>query len=43
MFERQPGAGGLALEFTHSTEVPRFIRGDSGKVRQILVNLVGTR
>jgi PAS domain S-box-containing protein len=41
MFERQPGAGGLALEFTHSPEVPRFIRGDSGKVRQILVNLVG--
>jgi signal transduction histidine kinase len=43
MFERQPGAGGLALEFTHSPEVPQFIRGDSGKVRQILVNLVGTR
>jgi signal transduction histidine kinase/DNA-binding response OmpR family regulator len=41
MFERHPEAQGLTLEFSHAAEVPRFIHADSGKVRQILVNLVG--
>jgi CheY-like chemotaxis protein len=41
MFERLPDARGLALEFSHGPEMLRVIRADSGKVRQILVNLVG--
>jgi hypothetical protein len=41
IFARQPDARGLALEFAHDSEVPRFIHADSGKVRQILVNLIG--
>ena len=41
MFARQPGTRGLTLEFACDPAVPRFIRADSGKVRQILVNLVG--
>ena len=40
MFMRQPDARCLELEFSHG-QAPRFIRADSGKVRQILVNLVG--
>ena len=41
MFVQHPAAQILALEFTYSPDVPRFIYADSGKVRQILVNLVG--
>ena len=41
MFERLPDARGLVLEFSHGPEMPRVIRADSGKVRQILMNLVG--
>ncbi|MEJ2118091.1 MAG: ATP-binding protein, partial [Alphaproteobacteria bacterium] len=32
---------GLSLQFDQSSEFPRFIRGDEGRLRQILVNLVG--
>jgi PAS domain S-box-containing protein len=38
---RHPGTHGLALEVSHAADLPRFIQGDSGKIRQILVNLVG--
>jgi PAS domain S-box-containing protein len=41
MFARSPAAQTLKLEALHSPEVPRFIRADSGKIRQILVNLLG--
>jgi PAS domain S-box-containing protein len=41
MFVRHPVAQILTLEFTYSPDVPRFIFADSGKIRQILVNLVG--
>ncbi len=41
MFVRHPAAQVLTLEFTCSPEVPRLIHADSGKIRQILVNLVG--
>jgi len=41
MFVRHPAAQILRLEFTFSPDVPRFIFADSGKIRQILVNLVG--
>ena len=41
MFVRHTEAQGLALEFSHEAEVPRWIFADSGKVRQILVNLLG--
>lgn len=32
---------GLSLEFDRCAEVPRFIRSDQGKLRQILINLLG--
>ena len=41
MFVQHPAAQVLTLEFTYSPDVPRFIQADSGKIRQILVNLVG--
>jgi PAS domain S-box-containing protein len=41
MFVRHPAAQTLTLEFSYSPDVPRIIFADSGKVRQILVNLVG--
>jgi signal transduction histidine kinase/CheY-like chemotaxis protein len=41
MFGRHPAAQILTMEFTCSPGVPHFIHADSGKVRQILVNLVG--
>ena len=41
MFIRHPAAQILTMAFTYSPGVPRFIFADSGKVRQILVNLVG--
>lgn len=31
----------MSLNFEHSPEVPRFITVDSGKLRQVLINLVG--
>ena len=41
MSMRHPGTHGLTLEVAHAADLPRFIHGDSGKIRQILVNLVG--
>ena len=41
MFARNPAAQTLTLEVAHAPNVPRFICADPGKVRQILVNLVG--
>jgi len=41
MFVRQAGAPGVELELLRSPQVPQFIHSDQGKVRQILINLVG--
>ena len=41
MFLPLPEAQGLSLEEACAPEVPRFLHADPGKVRQILVNLVG--
>ncbi|GAB4372258.1 MAG: hypothetical protein Kow00121_14450 [Elainellaceae cyanobacterium] len=32
---------GLALTFKYSSELPRYIRTDEGKLRQVLINLLG--
>lgn len=37
----QARSKGLALQFTYSRPLPRCLRTDAGKLRQILVNLVG--
>jgi signal transduction histidine kinase/ligand-binding sensor domain-containing protein len=34
-------AKNLALECTQSSDLPRYIRGDAGRLRQVLINLVG--
>ena len=41
MFVNQPEARDLTLALSHAPEVPRFIHADPGKLRQILVNLLG--
>jgi PAS domain S-box-containing protein len=41
IFARNPAAQTLKLKVTHAPNVPKFICTDSGKIRQILVNLVG--
>jgi PAS domain S-box-containing protein len=41
MFIRHPAAQALTLAFTCSPDVPHYIYADSGKIRQVLVNLVG--
>ncbi len=41
MFLHRSEAQGLALDVSHTPEVPQFIFADPVKVRQILVNLVG--
>ncbi|MEI6673546.1 MAG: response regulator [Verrucomicrobiota bacterium] len=41
MFVRHAQAQELTLELAHAPDVPQFIHSDPGKVRQILVNLVG--
>ncbi len=41
IFVKHPAAQVLTLQVSYTPEVPRFIRSDSGKVRQVLVNLVG--
>jgi len=41
MFIPLPEAQGLSLEEACAPQVPRFLHADPGKVRQILVNLVG--
>ena len=41
MFVRHPESKGLTLEFSYLPNVPRLLHADAGKIRQILVNLVG--
>ncbi len=41
MFVRQPDVQGLNLEVAYTPEVPHFIYADQGKVRQVLINLLG--
>ena len=41
MFRVRTDAKGIALEFSVSEPVPRFIAADEGKLRQILINLLG--
>ncbi|MEI6503208.1 MAG: histidine kinase dimerization/phospho-acceptor domain-containing protein, partial [Armatimonadota bacterium] len=41
MFVRRPEADGLTLAVSLDPDVPPFIRADKGKIRQILMNLVG--
>ncbi len=41
MFARRPEAQGLTLEVSHAAEVPQFICADQGKIRQVLMNLMG--
>ncbi len=41
MFAPRAAGKGLRLKFEISPEVPRFVRTDKGKLRQILLNLVG--
>ena len=41
IFARHPDTGGLAFEPSIGPDVPQFICADQGKLRQILVNLVG--
>ena len=41
MFAHRPGAHGLTMEITLAAAVPQFIHADPGKIRQVLVNLVG--
>lgn len=40
IFVKHPAAQVLTLQVSYAPEVPRFICSDSGKVRQVLVNLV---
>jgi signal transduction histidine kinase/CheY-like chemotaxis protein/ligand-binding sensor domain-containing protein len=41
MFDMRAGEKGFDLSCTTSENVPRFVRCDEGKLRQILVNLLG--
>ena len=41
MFAGHPDAGGLTFEPSIAPDVPQFLYADKGKLRQILVNLVG--
>jgi PAS domain S-box-containing protein len=41
MFVRRPAAQAVPIELTCAPDVPQFLFADSGKVRQVLVNLVG--
>ena len=41
MFRLRADAKGLAFEIGRSPEVPRYLLGDEGKLRQVLVNLLG--
>ena len=40
IFVKHPAAQVLTLQVSYTPEVPRFICSDSGKIRQVLVNLV---
>ncbi len=41
MFRGRTRAKGLALHVERESSVPRFVLGDEGKLRQILINLLG--
>ncbi|MEM9121334.1 MAG: PAS domain S-box protein [Cyanobacteria bacterium P01_F01_bin.56] len=41
MFQMQAREKGLELQFTADDTVPRYIVGDEGKLRQVLINLLG--
>jgi PAS domain S-box-containing protein len=41
MFGLRAQAKGLALQLTRAPEVPRAIHADEGKLRQVLINLIG--
>ncbi len=41
MFVQRPEAESLTLAVSHDPDIPPFIRADKGKIRQILMNLVG--
>ena len=41
MFQMQAREKGLELQFTSEAAVPRYIVGDEGKLRQVLINLLG--
>ncbi|MDJ0839856.1 MAG: PAS domain S-box protein [Acidobacteriota bacterium] len=41
MFQTRMKGKGLYLHFRKTSEVPRYIRSDPGKIRQILINLLG--
>ncbi|MDJ1174213.1 sensor histidine kinase [Roseofilum capinflatum] len=41
MFKLKAEHQGLTLSFEVDTHVPPFIEGDSGKIRQVLINLLG--
>jgi two-component system sensor histidine kinase/response regulator len=41
MFRLRAEARGLGLVFEGLADVPRFVRGDEGKLRQVLINLLG--
>jgi signal transduction histidine kinase/HPt (histidine-containing phosphotransfer) domain-containing protein len=41
LFRERAGAQGLALKVSVGADVPAFVQGDSHRLRQILINLVG--
>jgi two-component system, sensor histidine kinase ChiS len=41
MFRLRAGDKGLTLTFALSAELPQYVRGDEGKLRQVLMNLLG--
>ncbi|MGF1492867.1 MAG: PAS domain S-box protein [Microcoleaceae cyanobacterium] len=41
LFQLKAQAKGLTLEFVADEELPQFIHGDQGKLRQVLMNLLG--
>jgi PAS domain S-box-containing protein len=41
MFARRPDVMALKLEVRQATDVPRMLQADPGKIRQVLVNLMG--
>ena len=41
MFRLRAGDKGLTLAFALSAELPQYVRGDEGKLRQVLMNLLG--
>jgi two-component system sensor histidine kinase/response regulator len=41
MFQLRATEKGLVLAFDRAPDVPQFVRGDDGKLRQVLMNLLG--